>query len=180
MRTVIKKWFWMWEFDKEERWLTEMVAKGLCLVGVGWCRYEFEDCVPGEYTVRMELLDNPPAHAESRKYISFIEETGAEQIGSYMRWVYFRRKSELGSFDLFSDNASRVRHLKRNLMLICPLAVLNLFAAIYNLYFGLTFSSTVNLVCCGICAAIAVPIAIGFFKLRKKMRAMQQEQTIFE
>lgn len=180
MRTVIKKWFWVWDFDKEERWLTEMAAKGLCLVGVGWCRYEFEDCLPGDYLVRMELLDNPPAHAESQKYISFIEETGAEQVGSYLRWVYFRRKAELGPFDLFSDNASRVRHLKRILFMVGLLGGFNAFAALYNLFIGLAWDSTVNIVCACLSAAVAVPLTIGFVRLWKKMRALQREQLIFE
>ena len=90
MRTVIRKLFWVWDFEKEEQWLNEMAAKGLALVGVGFCRYEFEDCTPGEYSFRLELLDNRPEHPESRKYISFVEETGAEQVGSYHNWVYFR------------------------------------------------------------------------------------------
>lgn len=180
MRTVIKKWFWAWDFDKEERWLTEMAAKGLCLVGVGWCRYEFEDCQPGEYAVRLELLDNKPDHAESRKYISFIEETGAEQVGSYLCWVYFRRKAELGPFDLFSDNASRVRHLKRILLMIGLLGGFNIFAALYNLFIGLAWNSAVNIICACVSAAVAVPFTIGFVRLWKKMRALQREQLIFE
>lgn len=48
----IHKLFWVWQFDNEENWLNEMAAKGLALVGVGFCRYEFEECTPGEYNVR--------------------------------------------------------------------------------------------------------------------------------
>ena len=36
MRKVIHKWFAAWNFDKEERWLNEMAAKGLGLVSVGF------------------------------------------------------------------------------------------------------------------------------------------------
>ena len=32
MRKVIRKWFWAWNFEKEEEWLNEMSAKGLALV----------------------------------------------------------------------------------------------------------------------------------------------------
>ena len=69
MRKTIRKWFWAWDFDKEEHWLNEMAARGLSLVSVGWCRYEFEDCVPGEYSVRLELLKEKPMHPESVKYM---------------------------------------------------------------------------------------------------------------
>ncbi|MBQ3859711.1 MAG: DUF2812 domain-containing protein, partial [Clostridia bacterium] len=51
MRTTVRKWFWGWDFDKEEAWLNEMAAKGLALVSVGLGRYEFEETEPGEYRV---------------------------------------------------------------------------------------------------------------------------------
>ncbi len=38
MRKVIHKGFFVWNFDKEERWLNEMAAKGLALISVGFCR----------------------------------------------------------------------------------------------------------------------------------------------
>ena len=67
MRQTIRKWFWVWEFEKEEKWLNDMAVKGLSLVSVGFCRYEFEDSMPGEYRVRLLLLDKMPHHPESKK-----------------------------------------------------------------------------------------------------------------
>ena len=99
MRKTVRKWFWVWDFDKEEQWLNEMAAKGLALVGTGFCRYDFEECVPGEYQVRLELLENQLQDAESQQYIRFLEETGVEQVGNYFRWVYFRKKTADGAFD---------------------------------------------------------------------------------
>ena len=111
MRQTIHKCFFVWDFDKEEQWLNEMAAKGLALVSVGFCKYEFEDCVPGEYRVCLQLLDKLPRHPEMQKYIEFMEETGAEHVGSFTRWIYFRKKAAEGSFEVFSDNASRVKYL---------------------------------------------------------------------
>ena len=34
MRKIVKKWFWVWEFDKEEQWLNEMAAKGVAVIMV--------------------------------------------------------------------------------------------------------------------------------------------------
>ena len=58
MRTTIRKWFWAWEFDKEEAWLNEMAASGKALVSARYATYEFEDSAPGEYAVRLEMLEN--------------------------------------------------------------------------------------------------------------------------
>ena len=93
MRTIIRKWFWAWDFDKEEAWLNEMASEGLALVSVGWCRYEFEPCEPGEYIVRLQLLEKKRRSPESEEYLAFLEETGAEHVGSWMDWVYLRRKA---------------------------------------------------------------------------------------
>lgn len=69
-----------------------MSEKGLQLVSVGFCKYVFDEGAPGEYDVRLELLENWPMHPESTRYIKFIEDTGAEYLGSVMRWAYFRKK----------------------------------------------------------------------------------------
>lgn len=81
MRKVIHKWFWVWDFDKEEKWLNEMAAKGLALVAVGWCRYEFEDSVPGEYQICLDFLDSRCNGVENEKYITFLEETKRNKWG---------------------------------------------------------------------------------------------------
>ncbi len=58
MKKIIHKCFFIWNFDKEEKWLNEMAAKGFILNSVGFCRYEFDECIPGEYKICMELLEN--------------------------------------------------------------------------------------------------------------------------
>ena len=106
-RKIVKKWFWVWEFDKEERWLNQMAQEGWVLDRLGFCRYEFVRCEPGEYIVRLEMRDHDEA------YLGFMAETGAEYVGRMAKWIYFRKKAELGQFDIFSDLDSRMNHLKR-------------------------------------------------------------------
>ena len=106
-RKRVKKCFWVWQFEEEERWLNAMALEGWVLDRVGFFGYEFLRCEPGEYTVRLEMHDHDEA------YLSFMEETGAEYVGRIVKWVYFRKKTELGAFDIFSDLDSRLNHLKR-------------------------------------------------------------------
>ena len=172
MRKTIRKWFWVWEFDKEEQWLNEMAAKGLALVGVGFCRYDFEDCIPGEYQVRLELLENHLQHEESRKYIQFIESTGAEQVGNYFRWVYFRKRTADGPFDLYSDLESRIRHLKRIIALVLPISGANLCIGFSNVGnamrtgIGIANVGYLNLV-------IGILGCFGAWKLSKKRKRLE-------
>ena len=125
MRQTIHKIFLVWDFDKEEKWLNEMAAKGLSLVSVGFCKYEFEDSLPGEYKICLQLLDKMPRHPESKKYIDFLETTGAEQVGSFTRWVYFRKKATEGDFELFSDNDSRLKYLSSVISFVSLITVEN-------------------------------------------------------
>ncbi|MBR5537703.1 MAG: DUF2812 domain-containing protein [Clostridia bacterium] len=179
MRKTIRKWFWVWDFDKEEQWLNDMAAQGLALVDVGFARYVFEECEPDAYQVRLELLENVPSHAESQQYIAFVEETGAEQVGRFCRWVYFRKKTADGPFDLYSDLASRIRHLRRIVTLILPISAVNLFIGIINV---------VNAASTGIWVAKVgyLNLVIGILgcaaarKLMKKRKCLEDESQIFE
>lgn len=180
MRIAIKKWFWAWDFDKEEKWLNEMSAKGLPLVAVSFCNYIFEDCTPGEFTYRIELLNNWPTHFESQQYIRFIEETGAEHIGSVMRWVYFRKKTAQGNFDLYSDFDSRIKHLNRLLTLLGVIACANIPNSLNCFGMGITEDSPFLLVCSVLILCMSGLIGFGFLKIWKKKRQLQTEKNLFE
>lgn len=179
MRKVVHKWFWVWQADKEEKWLNEMSAKGLCLVAVSFCRYEFEECLPGEYQFRLEMLEHLPSHPESVKYIEFVESTGAEHIGSYQRWVYFRKKTADAPFDLFSDNASRIKQLSRIITLLIPIDILNLYIGAYNIFIARTLNSPFNYA--GVINLIlGILLLVGILRLGKKRKLLKKDQQIFE
>ncbi len=126
-RITVHKWYWVWDFEKEERWLNEMAMQGWTLASVGWCTYTFEKTEPDAYIIRLEMHG-----AADTSYVSFMEETGAEYIGRVMRWIYFRRKSGLGPFDIFSDIDSKVGHLRNIAGLLLLLGIMNLMIGILN------------------------------------------------
>ena len=179
MRQVIRKWFWAWEFDKEEKWLNEMAAKGLALVSTGFCKYEFEDSLPGEYKVCLQLLDKMPSHPESQKYIAFMEETGAEHVGSFTRWVFFRKKASEGDFQLFSDNESKVKYITSILSFVALIVGLNLYIGLYNLFVVFFLHSAFNYI--GLLNfAIALVGIPGVIKLWKTRNRIKKESQLFE
>ena len=172
MRTIHRVFF-VWEFDKEERWLNEMAAKGQLLTEVGFCRYVFEDGEPGVYQYRLELLEDAPSSPEGHSYIRFLEDTGAEQVGTLLRWVYFRKRTEDGPFDLFSDFDSRIAHLRRMLVMLTPILMLmvcNTVAQLGHLH-----------TCVGIVTgAVGLLVAYGIVRIIRKMRHLQKERAISE
>lgn len=170
-RRTIRKWFWVWEFDKEEKWLNDMAKRGWALDGVGFAKYDFVEAEPGEYTVRLEMLDHQPASAEGQDYIDFVEETGAEYIGNLMKWVYFRKKTADGQFDLFSDIDSRVKHLDRIVKMLIGIALINLGIGFNNLRFGGV--GLINIAC-------AALLGFACMKLNRKKEALQKERSLHE
>jgi hypothetical protein len=120
MKKIIHRLFFVWQFEKEEKWLNEMSQKGLQLEAVGFCRYQFTEGGPGEYIYRLEMLKHHPNSDEGRRYIESVEKTGAEHVGSLLRWVYFRKKAGSEGFDIFSDIDSRIKHLERIMSILVP------------------------------------------------------------
>jgi hypothetical protein len=127
------KFFTIGQYEKEEKWLNEMSAKGMQLTDVGFCRYSFVKGTPGEYIYRLELLEHMPGNAESVSYISFLEETGIEQVGSILRWIYLRKKASDGPFELYSDTESKINHYKRILFIADIMSIALLFSFLPNL-----------------------------------------------
>ena len=180
MRTTIRKVFWAWEFEEEEKWLADMAAQGKALVSARYFTYEFEDSEPGEYAVRLEMLDHMPDSPEGQRYIAFVEETGAEYIGKVMKWVYFRKKTADGPFELHGDNATRIKHLSGIIRLLLPLTAVNVGVGLYNLSIGIAWNSPINVVCACFSAAVFVLLFRGIYKLKEKRNRLAKEAQLFE
>lgn len=183
MRKKVHKWIWAWDFDKEEKWLNEMSDKGWAMVGYSFCTYEFEKTDSERYTYRLEFLKNGLNHPESQSYLEFLEETGAEQVGSWGRWVYLRKNRKLGGFDLFSDFESKIAHLKRIAFLFVPLALLNLGNGISNILIGIqntTFINPANFWVGCLCLSAALLLVYGDLRIWLKIKKLEKEKQIYE
>lgn len=168
-------------FEKEEKWLNEMAGLGLNFKHYSIGTYLFEEGTPGEYIYRLELLPQMPQHPGSEAYIKFSEETGTEFVDSYFRWVFFRKKSVEGDFELYTDYDSRIKHYKRVLWLTGIVWILNLFAGLYNLFIAIflidrpigSMNSYCSLISLGIFIAF-IPMIISYIKKIKKMKKEKQ------
>ena len=166
-RKIVKKWIWVWDFDKEEQWLNAMAQSGWVLDKTGFCRYEFVPCEPGEYTVRLEMREHDEA------YLSFMAETGAEYVGRVMKWIYFRKKTELGQFDLFSDTEFRVAHLEKMCRMLRVVGFANLAMGLVNSVNPYGYVGWINLL-----AATVLMYALG--RIEGKKEALQKDRLLME
>lgn len=184
MKHVVWKPFW--DFEKEEKWLNEMAAKGFLLTDYSWCRYVFTEGPRGAYTYRIELLDQLPKHPESQDYIRFMEQNGVEHVASYLRWVYFRRRSAEGEFNIYSDITSRIKHYKRVRLLWMTLLLIELLVGAFNISIGLSpllatgSPNYINLGCGVALLLVALCIWLLVAPIHKKIKKMEQESLIVE
>ena len=181
MNKTVFRAFVIWDFDREERWLNKMAANGFALKDVGYCRYTFEPCEPGEYTIRLEILENIAAHPQSEAHVQFVESTGAQCVGSIFRWVYFRKKISMGAFDLYSDYAYRQQQLNRVLLLIglmSPLMLVNgiNFSFVFHPELPVAFHAIVGT----LFLALFLWSIYGFVRISRMKRRLKREHQLFE
>ena len=165
-RKTLWKWYWVWDFEKEEDWLNEMALNGWALDSVGFCTYHFVRCEPGEYNVRLEM------HSWDQAYVDFMEETGAEYVGRMLAWIYFRKKTVDGPFDLFSDIDSRIRHLDRIGKILLCVGIMNLLIGILN-SFNPVYTGWINLLC-----STFLMYCLG--RIHGKKEALEKERLLHE
>lgn len=184
MKHVVYRW--IIDFEKEEKWLNEMASKGLNFIGFSFPgRYLFDEGTPGEYIYRLELLDNLPKHPKSQEYIRFVEETGAELVSFYLRWIWFRKKAYEGSFEIYSDYSSKIKHYKKVASLIGFLGLLNIVIGFYNLFYGLLLSGPkfhfyFNSILSPINLFVGTISTIVFLKYAKAVKKLKREKQIRE
>lgn len=180
MRKVVHKFFFVWDYDKEEKWLNEMAAKGLSLVSVKLLAYEFETTLPGEYHVCMQMLEHSQNHPETENYIHFLEDTGVEHVGNFQRTAYFRKRTSEGDFTLFSDTASRIRQLQYLITTLVVLLPINLCNGFNTLLMYIRWRQPSSLF-----ASLFVFFIVGFLirgivRLRNRQNRLKKDQQLFE
>jgi hypothetical protein len=110
------KWFWAWEDEKEEAWLSEMANRGLHLKEVGFPGvYLFQQGEPANYVYRLDYQSLRSKDRES--YLQLFADAGWEHVGDMAGWVYFRIKAKPGEApEIYSDAESKMGKYYRVMM----------------------------------------------------------------
>lgn len=180
MSETKRKWFWAWDFDKEESWINQMAAAGKVLSKVGFTTYTFEECEPGEYTIRMELLENFKDSKSKEENLELTGNSGAELIGEVNRWAYFRKKSSEDDFELFSDVSSKVGHLNRLRVLLALIGTMELLIGVNNTIRSFDVLPMFGVPIAILLIALGVLILFGFCRISYLRSQLLKENTLFE
>ena len=183
MKQKFHKWFWVWEYEKEQKWLNDMAAKGFGLCHVGPCTYWFDDCEPHEYTYYLEFAEHHPSSAAGQEYLSFLSECGVDYIGNYMRWIYLRRKNtgEIAErFELHTDLDSKIAHLRRIILLILPALLLNLYYFGWNLFLVISRHMDLSIMVSFISLTVSSLLGYAAFRIGTQIHKLKKERQLHE
>lgn len=112
------KWFWAWDDEKEEAWLTEMSKQGWHLSSANFGgSYYFRKGPEEEYAYRLDFQTD---QTKSRQeYLQLFADAGWEHVSTMGGWQYFRKLYRTGESDeIYTDNHSKVAKYQRVMMLL--------------------------------------------------------------
>lgn len=173
MKTRKMRVFPAWSFQQEENWLNDMAQQGWLLEAVSPFVYDFTAVEPGSYQIRLQLLTEAKESEKSRDYLQFVEDTGAQQIAAYGRWVYFKKKTDGKEFQLFSDIPSRKKHL-RNVQFFLLSILLIMSLNVFNPSI-LRENSPFHIIIWAFSLIMGFLLLYGLIRLECKIREMEKE-----
>lgn len=104
----VRKWFWVWDDDKEEIWLREKANEGWHLSKVGLINsYEFQRKERQDLIYRIDYKDG--YNLKLDEYIQIFKDSGWEHIGEMSGRHYFRTPMRgEDEPEIYTDNESKI------------------------------------------------------------------------
>ncbi|WP_284646176.1 DUF2812 domain-containing protein [Paenibacillus silviterrae] len=106
-KSIYKNRFsFVWNYKRDEVWLTGLSAQGLHLNRPGVIRYRFDYDPSVRYEYRMDYQDTMNVK-QLEEYCELYADAGWEYVGTCVNWRYFRRPYLEGeTIELYSDKES--------------------------------------------------------------------------
>ena len=119
-------WFWAWQDEREESWLSEMAAQGWHLQTPGaFCDHTFTRGEPRQVTYRLDFFFDSRNKAH---YLQIFQDAGWEHVGEAGTWQYFRKPVVDGEApEIYTDTTSKITKYQRILMLLVILLPIFIF-----------------------------------------------------
>ena len=108
------RYFSIFEYEKEEKYLREMHKSGwrfLKVTGLGV--YHFEKCIPADVIYQLDYNQDSKEHKD--EYLQMFSDCGWEYLQNYAGYSYFRKPAAdmNGDEEIFCDNESKLQMMER-------------------------------------------------------------------
>lgn len=128
-KNTVKKfrWFWAWQDEQEEAWLSEMATRGYHLekpplFGI----YHFHVGDPDNVIYRLDF--NVIGKKDRESYLQLFQDAGWEHVRGLSSWAYFRKQYKPGeTTEIFSDTDSKIQKYQRIIIFLTFLLPISLF-----------------------------------------------------
>ena len=157
--------------DKETQWLNEMSQKGWAMNGFFAGFYRFEPCEKGKYTYQIDFGNE--FFSVSDDYREFMSDSDIEIIQSWGFWVFLRKLSSEGEFQLYTDVDSQIEHYKKIRNMFKAVTVLELIC----LFIELFSASMTNSPLLWSFVFLILAIIIAFFNITNRTNDIIHELT---
>lgn len=170
------KFFLLPDYEKEEKYLSQMHKKGWKIKKILPYYYIFEKCKPEDVVYKLDFIEEK----DFVSYIQLFKDYGWEYIQDLNQFSYFRKNTSVTEEDneIFSDNKSKINMMKKIISRrLIPLFVLYLLIVIPNLLELHTVSDSIVLKILWITlfiiyTSMLTHCVIGFIKLNKKYKEL--------
>lgn len=120
-KIVVRRFFFSFNYDVEEKWLNQMMMAGWKLCKVAFFNYEFEACVPESQKIVIET-QNP-----DEEHLAKLEAKGVEMVAAYHSWHYYAKAADHHYFDKYREQeeaSSRLLYgILKVLLLLCLILI---------------------------------------------------------
>ena len=157
--------------DKETQWLNEMSQKGWAMTGFFAGFYRFEPCEKGKYTYQIDFGNE--FFSVSDDYRKFMSVSDIEIIQSWGFWVFLRKLSSEGEFQLYTDVDSQIEHYKKIRNMFKAVTVIELIC----LFIELFSASMTNSPLLWSFVFLILAIIIAFFNITNRTNDIIHELT---
>ena len=157
--------------DKETQWLNEMSQKGWAMTGFFAGFYRFEPCEKGKYSYQIDFGNE--FFSVSDDYREFMSDSDIEIIQSWGFWVFLRKLSSEGEFQLYTDVDSQIEHYKKMRNMFKAVTVIELIC----LFIELFSASMTNSPLLWSFVFLILAIIIAFFNITNRTNDIIHELT---
>lgn len=189
MRSVVHKWFFIWQLDKESLWINDMADHGYGLVKGGRITFEFDDVEPGKYIYSSLFLKGNGYSAKNMEFYRFLEDMGITMInrinypGTCCVYLRALKEDHPNGIEVYSDIDSKIAYESTLMWYLLFLVFFNVFAFLLNFNSGLRMAgglSAINMFAAFCSLTLVIASSVYFFKLLVRIHRLRKERQIHE
>lgn len=165
-------------FDKDKiiRWLNQLSEKGYAMTSFFAGFFSFETCEPGKYIYQIDFSEK--FFRITQNYREFMEEQDVEILQCWGPWIYLRKETAKGDFQMFTDIDSQIVHYTKRLIMFKIVTIIELigfmvegFLALKGIPLALAFMLII--------AALIFAMLRAVVKIKKTIADLKEQKGDF-